>query len=246
MSDPENLRFKKYGQVFLRDKNIARFESSLFDIREGTRVMEIGPGDGILTEFLLQVGFSVTCVETDHRYVLQLQNRFSDHIEKGRLAILKGDFLSIPSMEVDAIFGNIPYHISSPIVFTLPRFRYRKCILMVQQEFAERMIALPGSPGYSRLSVNTWLRYLPKIEKKVSRRCFSPVPEVDSAIITLSPTFQHNEEDIARADPVIRKLFSQRRKKIGTLYRDAPQEIREKRVEELSPEDIFSFALSTG
>ena len=240
----ESGKYRKYGQVFLKDRNMAMYETTLFDIHEDTSILEIGPGEGSLTTFLLQAGAIVTAVEPDHRFVQALEEKFSNEISSHRLQLIKGDFLKIGGMSIDAIFGNIPYSISSPILFSLNRFTFSKCILMVQAEFARRMVAIKGTPDYSRLSVSTQLRYKAKIERKVPRNCFSPVPEVDSAIVTLMPLNLHSEAELKSVENVIRELFSHRRKKIGSLYRESPADIYEKRVEDLSPEEIFNFAAS--
>ncbi len=240
----ESGKYRKYGQVFLKDRNMAMFEATLFDINDYTSILEIGPGEGSLTGFLLQSGARVTAVESDHRFVQYLEEKFSEDISSGKLNLIKGDFLKIGGMSVDAIFGNIPYSISSPILFSLNRFTFSKCILMVQAEFARRMVAAKGTGDYSRLSVSTQLRYRARIERKVPRNCFSPIPEVDSAIITLTPLNQHKESELKAVEDVIKELFSHRRKKIGSIYKDSPEEFHEKRVEDLSPEEIFSFAAS--
>lgn len=234
---------KRYGQVFLKDRNIARYESTLFELDESSSILEIGPGEGALTEFLLKPGSIVTVIEPDHQYVDFLQVKFRESIENGHLKIVKADFLQIAGGTYDAIFGNIPYHISSEILFSLQRFTFKKCVLMLQLEFARRLLARTGSKDYSRLSVNTQLRYSPHIEKVVNRNCFSPVPNVDSAIVSLVPLKVFSERDIERADEVFRKLFSSRRKKIGTIYRNCPGNFRDMRVEELSPEEILDLSL---
>lgn len=244
MKYSENGKYRKYGQVFLKDRNMAMYEASLFDTSEGREILEIGPGEGSLTKFLLQSGAHVTAVESDHRFVQYLEENFRDEVALGQLHLIKGDILKMDPMDVDAIFGNIPYSISSPILFSLGRFKFRKCILMVQAEFAKRMVAGKGTSDYSRLSVSTQLRYEARIERRVPRNCFSPVPEVDSAIVTLSPLNLHDESELKAVEEVVKMLFSHRRKKIGTIYKKAPQEIYEKRVEDLSPEEIFSFAAS--
>ncbi|MCL4341254.1 MAG: 16S rRNA (adenine(1518)-N(6)/adenine(1519)-N(6))-dimethyltransferase RsmA [Candidatus Thermoplasmatota archaeon] len=242
----KNQFSRKFGQVLLKDRNIARFEARLFDCAPGDSILEIGPGEGALTEFLLEPGPSLTVIESDHRYVDILQERFRTQIDNKRLTIHKKDFLDVKGGKYDAIFGNIPYHISSEILFSLSKFTFRKCILMVQLEFAKRMRAIQGQDDYSRLSVNTYLRYKVRIEKVVNRKCFQPVPRVDSAIVSLVPRNEYREEDILKADSVVRELFSNRRKKIGTVYRNCPGNIKDRRVEEISPEEIFLFALSKG
>lgn len=233
---------KKYGQVFLRDRNIAVLEARSLNLGPGSTVLEIGPGDGILTEALLQTGYSVTAVESDHRFAEILLSRFSDYVSREMLTVVKGDFLRYGPGNFDGIAGNIPYHISSQIIFHLDAFRFRTAVLMVQMEFGKRLIAVPGTKDYSRLGVNAQIRYNIHAIRKVSRRSFSPIPEVDSLVISLIPKPDVSLDKVMRADQIFRILFSQRRKKIGTLFPTCPEKYMEKRCGDLSPAELYELA----
>ncbi len=232
---------KRYGQVFLKDKNIARFEVSLLDLPEDSMVLEIGPGEGILTGFLLQSGYLVTCVESDHRFYDLLTESFAPQISSDQLKIEKMDFLKFSPGKFDGIIGNIPYHISSSIIFRLQNFYFKNAVLMVQKEFADRLIASPGKSDYSRLSVNAQLRYEIDVVRKVPREKFSPRPNVDSTIITLKLRNSYEEYDLHKVDELLKIIFSQRRKKLGTIIKKIPDKYKENRPGELTPEDYVEL-----
>lgn len=235
---------RRYGQVFLSDKNTAALEVRALDLPAGSHILEIGPGGGVITEMLLNSGFRVTAVESDHRFVENLAERFRDEIQEGRLKVVKGDILEFEpeSGEYDGIMGNVPYQISSPILFRLDFFRFRTAILMFQEEFAQRLLAGPGNKSYSRISVNAQLRYLIKSVRKVPRTSFTPAPKVDSRIIRITPRLDVSMEELRKADPVIRDIFSRRRKKLSSILDGLPEDIGGKRVDDFSPSELLDIA----
>ncbi len=230
---------KKYGQVFLNDRNIAQYEVSLLD--PSNNVLEIGPGDGALTELLLEIFPQVTVVESDHRFVEILNAKFFDLVQQGRLLIIHGNFLECELPEFEQIIGNIPYHISSPILGRIAEMNFKKAIIMVQKEFAQSLIAKPSTPNYTKLTVFSNLNFHIKLIKAVSRNSFSPVPKVDSAILELVK--RENIIKIPReyTNNTLAKLFSQKRKKIKNILQDAPQNRLDLRVDQLTPEEIMDM-----
>lgn len=206
-------RRKKLGQCFLKDKNILSLEAKLARVK-GKRVLEIGAGDGRLTEMLLKhAPEKIIAVEMDARFASVLRGKFGGIVE-----VVEEDFLEMELPDVDVIIGNIPYYISSDIVFRLNNIDFERAILMVQKEFAEKMVARPGEKNYGRLSVTSQLYFDIKFERKVLRHLFRPVPKVDSAIIILKPKkasltqFQEN---------VIRYLFQHRNKTVRNALLDS-------------------------
>lgn len=244
MPGQAGLFTKKYGQVLLKNRKVATFEVSSLNLSEGSRILEIGPGKGVITELLLDAGFIVTAVEADHRFAEELALKFSDYVESDKLTIIKDDFLKIEPGTFDGVVGNVPYQISSEVIFRLSHYSFKKAVLMFQREFCQRLVAKSNSKEYSRLSVNAQLRYRIRIIAKVSRNSFHPVPEVDSAVVEFFPRNEFDEGQIAAADEVFRKLFSSRRKKISTVLKGIDSKYGEKRVGELSPEELLGMATS--
>ena len=233
---------RRYGQVFLSDKNIASLEVRALDLPAGSHILEIGPGGGIITGILLDSGYRVTAVESDHRFVENLAIRFRNEIQEGRLRVVKDDFLEFEPGQYDGIMGNVPYQISSPILFRLESFGFRAAVLMFQEEFAQRLLAGPGDKSYSRISVNAQLRYVIKGIRNVPRTCFTPVPKVNSRIIRITPRPGANLGDLRKADPIFRDIFSKRRKKLSSILDGLPGEIGGKRVDDFTPAELLDIA----
>ncbi len=207
---------KSLGQNFLRDKNILEKEARLLGVA-GKTALEIGPGDGRLTEQLLLAGAKeVIAVEKDARMVEMLKNRFAGK----PVEVVYGDFLEINPKEykIDKIAGNIPYYISSPIIFKLKEFDFEDAIIMVQDEFAKKMVCKPGDANYGRLSVTSNLFYEVKYIQKVPAHLFDPPPKVNSAIIVLR---KRGLSVSIGAENVIRALFQHKNKTVRNALLDA-------------------------
>jgi 16S rRNA (adenine1518-N6/adenine1519-N6)-dimethyltransferase len=238
-------RRRSMGQCFLEDRNILRLEAMLADV-QGKRVLEIGAGDGRLTEVLIERSPArIIAVEKDPRFAEKLRERFGD----APVDVVEADFLEMDIPDIDVIVGNIPYYISSDIIFSLKGLEFELAVLMVQKEFAQKMVAEPGDRNYGRLSVTAQLHFDVSLERKVLRHLFRPVPKVDSAIITLRPTgasISQFEEN------VIRYLFQHRNKTVRNALLDSKMFEREelealggyakKRVRKLSKEECLDIA----
>ncbi len=230
---------RKYGQVFLVNNEVAKFEVSLLD--EGQRVLEIGPGTGILTELLLEKFPKVTVIESDHRFIDILKAKFFDMVSSGRLSIIHGNFLEYNTLDYEQIIGNIPYHISSQIVQKLTSMNFKKAVIMVQKEFAQTIMARASTSFYTKLSVFAQTRFNLSLERTISASNFNPQPSVDSAIISLYPknySYSHMED---YGEVMLGKLFSQKRKKIKNVMPNAPLDKMELRIDQLSPEEIMEM-----
>jgi 16S rRNA (adenine1518-N6/adenine1519-N6)-dimethyltransferase len=230
---------RKYGQVFLKSMEVARFEVESLYPEPGESVLEIGSGPGIITSELINAFSSVTALEPDHVLYANLTDRFSPQIEAGNVKILKESFLDFPAANYDKIIGNIPYHISSPIIFHLREFSFKRCILMVQEEFANRLIASPGESEYSRLSVNASLHFRIEKLRSVPRSLFSPAPKVDSTIVALEKKTDFYDLDSSSFDKVLIKLFSNRRKMVRSIMDSYPADLAERRPDTLTTEEII-------
>ncbi|MDR0522901.1 MAG: 16S rRNA (adenine(1518)-N(6)/adenine(1519)-N(6))-dimethyltransferase RsmA [Candidatus Methanoplasma sp.] len=230
------------GQNFLIDGRVADRHVGYADISPGDRVLEVGPGFGVLTGRLLDAGGILTCIELDDKLA-----DFIGETYGGRLDLVRGDALKVPFPPFDKFVSNLPYSVSTPIIFKLLEHRFEKAVVMVQREFADRMVADVGSPDYSRLTVNLFYRAECEILEGVPRSRFDPRPKVDSAIVGIRPRPAPFEvRDEAAFLRVTEILFSHRRKKIGTSLRaagargDVPY--ADERVEDLRPSEIAEVA----
>ncbi len=208
-------RKKSLGQHFLEDRNILALEARLAE-PSGKVVLEIGPGDGRLSDAILALGpKKLIAVEKDARFAESLRGKYAGRAD---VEVVEADFLDYGPPAFDVAIGNIPYYISSDIVFRLAGMKFGRAVLMVQKEFAQKMVAGPGERNYGRLSVTSQIAFEIRMERTVLRHLFRPAPEVDSAIIVLRPTgaqltqFQQN---------LIRWLFSHRNKTVRNALRDS-------------------------
>lgn len=196
----EGLRARhSLSQNFLADPDVLEAILVEADAASGDRILEIGPGLGILTEALLAAGAAVTAVELDWRLAALVRKRLNDAVNlgagdpwaPGALRLIEGDALDqdLPNL-VDSPFSvvaNLPYHITSPILHRLLDAgpRPARLVLMVQWEVAERIAALPGRMSY--LSVFVQYHAAVRIARRVPAEAFEPAPSVASAVIVLEP-----------------------------------------------------------
>ena len=253
---------KSLSQIFLKVEWPVERMVSLLSERGIKRVIEIGPGAGILTRALLGAGIAVIAVEKDPRFAQQLLGRKElwESLNPGKLEVLNEDILKCnlgalidASPSPTALIGNIPYHISSPIIQLGIEHLSRLAVVLVmtQLEFARRVAAAPGTKDYGSLSVFAQLRSMVTLEYTVDRTCFEPIPKVDSAVMMLCRRSSELDDDIlAQCEILTRTAFSQRRKKLsnslarifeGVELADCPVDLS-RRADALSPEEYFSLA----
>lgn len=210
---------KRFGQNFLHDPNVIRNIIDVINPQPRDHLVEIGPGKGALTQTLLTGLWRLDIVELDRDLVVRLQNRFKDkhNIHIHSADALKFNFCNLVSeTEKLRIIGNLPYNISTPLMFHL--LEQVACILdmhfMLQKEVADRLAARPGTAAYGRLSL--MIQYHCSVERLfiVPPGSFKPAPGVDSAFIRLTPRQQPPveviDEDIFKQ--IITQAFSHRRK----------------------------------
>ena len=174
-------KFKKhFGQNFLNDLNILNKIGT--EVKPNLNVLEVGPGEGALTKILLNKSKSVFSVEIDKELTAKLTNLKNQH---ENFDFVIADFLeySLTGQNYDIIVGNIPYYISTDIIFKIINSKIPEFILMVQKEYADRLVASVGSPEYSKLSVSVQSFFEVKKAFTISKNCFYPVPKVDSAVV---------------------------------------------------------------
>ena len=211
---------KSLGQNFLIDKNIIKSIVNIGEIKKSSVILEVGPGTGNLTEYILKKNpKKIFVIEKDSNLVNLLNRKFSDKINILNKDILKFDLNNI-SKEKIIIFGNLPYNISTKIltqwITTPEKFKcYKKLILMFQKEVADRILAKTNSRNYGRLSIISNWRLNIKKEFNISPQCFFPKPKVDSTLLSFVPKkefyYIKNPENLEK---ITRIFFNQRRKMI--------------------------------
>ncbi|MBT4570476.1 MAG: 16S rRNA (adenine(1518)-N(6)/adenine(1519)-N(6))-dimethyltransferase RsmA [Candidatus Marinimicrobia bacterium] len=226
---------KKWGQNFLSDPNLVRKIVHAINPKPTDSILEIGPGDGALTRQLVDKVQHLSAVEIDPMLFKQLTEEESlqnvNFVHADILKILVKDVVHEPSLK---IVGNIPYNITSPLIFHLldQQMEWNKTFLMVQKEVADRLAARPGIKAYSRISVMVQSFLNVKKHFTISPKVFFPRPKVQSAIIELSKKPQPivPEEDFPRFQKIVKAAFSQRRKMLKNTLNsfDFSIEIQEK------------------
>jgi 16S rRNA (adenine1518-N6/adenine1519-N6)-dimethyltransferase len=210
---------KRFGQNFLHDDNVLTAITESIHPRPDDTMVEIGPGLAAMTDQLTRTLNHMHVVELDRDLVARLEKRFTrDKLTIHSGDALKFDFGSIPVPEGQKlrIVGNLPYNISSPLLFHLATFAplVQDQHFMLQKEVVERMVAEPGSKVYGRLSVMLQWRYQMALLFVVPPEAFDPPPKVDSAIVRMVPVANPLPCDEATLEAVVQKAFSQRRKVI--------------------------------
>lgn len=210
---------KRFGQNFLHDQQVINRIISRFHPENGQFIVEIGPGLGALTWPLLEQVDSLHAIELDRDLVARLESdpRTSGHLHIHQLDALKFDFSTLVSPpDKLRIIGNLPYNISTPLLFHLLEFAplVEDMMFMLQKEVVQRITAGPGGKNYGRLSV--MLQSQCRVEKilDVKPGSFSPPPKVDSAVVQLTPYTLPvvdipDRESFAR---IVKATFAQRRK----------------------------------
>ena len=217
---------KSLGQNFLHDGNQLRRIVAAAELTPADQVLEIGPGLGPLTEALLAAGGHVFAIEKDHRLVAVLAERFAT---EPRLRLLHADALdylqeNTTDWSAWKLVANLPYSVASPMLVELC-LRSRgpqRLVATLQLEVAQRLMATAADDEYGLLSLLIQIRYEPQGSFRIPASCFFPAPDIDSACVTLvrRETPLLTEAEIAIFERVIRRGFSQRRKKLFKLLKE--------------------------
>ena len=229
-----HLPKKKLGQNFLIDGNIVEKSLQLADLPVSGDVVEIGPGLGTLTRKLLDAGQTVHSVEIDYRLAENIEEIEAEAIQQGKLILSRADAVKMPlgslpdSVTNYAIVANLPYAISSAWLESVLNTQRlpKRMVLMMQKEAVERIWAKPGTKEYHALSIFISNTYQLTEKHAVSRKCFYPAPAVDSMLIRMDlkeDAFLFSSSTRA----LIRKIFTQRRKQLGSLARKEEPKIKE-------------------
>ncbi len=223
------------GQHFLRDERYAQRAVDAAGLKPDDVVLEVGPGKGVLTRRLVPRCARVVAVEIDPA--------LADGIARDlpQVDLLRGDAVQVEWPRFDACVSNLPYQISSPFLFRLLATEFRVAVLLVQKEFADRLVAKVDTADYGRLSVNAQRRADVEIVARVPPGAFDPPPQVESALVKVTPRPPAFEVP-PNYDAVVERAFAQRRKKIANALGAKGVPFAEKRAGELSPEDFARVA----
>ena len=230
---------KSLGQNFLYEGNIARKLLNIFAPSPEDTIIEVGPGFGALTEHLVPSGCHYIGVEIDKRLVAELHQRFSqfENFQLRNCDFLRFDLADACDKEASVrLIGNIPYHITSSIIFKAfdQHHLMKDMMLMMQKEVAQRIVAEHGNKEYGILSVVSKTYAAPKIVATIPPTVFIPRPDVDSAVVhwdfSVKPKRQPVDDDFFRL--FVRTIFNQRRKMLRNTLKTLG--------------DVSAFTQSTG
>ena len=246
------VRAKKHlGQHFLKDLGIARDIAHSLSLNNYSKVLEVGPGMGVLTQFLILLDTETFVIEIDKESVSYLKKHYPELDNH----LIEGDFLKLPLQEIFkepiAIIGNFPYNISSQILFKAIDYKdlIPEIVGMFQKEVAERVVSPPGSKKYGVISVLLQCYYDVEYLFTVDETVFDPPPKVKSAVIRL----RRNDRDKLDCDEkkfiqVVKTAFSQRRKTLRNALKslnlvdeNSASQYLSLRAEQLSVENFMNL-----
>lgn len=259
---------KSLGQNFLIDPNLQRKIVDALRLDAHDEVVEIGPGRGALTEHLVGKAQRLCLVELDDRLAAEQAERWADRPD---VEVVHGDALEVRLDALSArpealkVVGNIPYNITSPLLFhLLERPRPAEIVVMIQREVADRLLAEPGTSAYGALAVG--VRSVAHVERvlQVPRGAFRPVPKVDSAVVRITPHAppRLTPEEEAQLRTLVRAAFQWRRKQLQKILREHPDLALDRdevervgrdtgfalteRPERLSPDELLALSRRIG
>lgn len=243
---------KSLGQHFLRDPNTIRKIAQSLEAPSDAVVIEIGPGTGVLTRELAGRFDRLVAIEVDQRAVAHLTETLPG------VTVIHADVLSVDWRALTKeygeklwVIGNLPYYITSPILFDLLDARdvIHQAVLMMQKEVAQRLVATPRTKAYGILSVQTQLLSRPSLLFTVGRNVFHPKPDVDSAVVRLDFGSEEPGVPVELLRRIVRTAFNQRRKTLRNSLKSVvdelgvslPEEIASLRPEALAPEQFVEL-----
>jgi 16S rRNA (adenine1518-N6/adenine1519-N6)-dimethyltransferase len=241
---------KRLGQNFLRDPNTARKIVAAVGAPPDEPVVEIGPGTGALTGLLAERYERLVAIEIDPRAVALLRGEHPG-LDVREMDVLHVDWPALAG-ELGGpvhVVGNLPYYITTPIVFSLldAGASVAQALVMIQLEVARRIVAVPRTKEYGILSVVLQRLCRPELLFEVSRNVFRPRPDVASAVVRLDFRAGHRDDvDPAWFRTVVRTAFNQRRKtlrnSLSSITADVPEQWAGARAEELAPHEFVALA----
>jgi len=208
------------GQHILKNPLVVAALVEKSALRNTDTVLEIGPGTGNMTVKMLDKVKKVIACELDPRMVAELQKRVQGSHYQQKLHMLVGDVIKTELPFFDVCVANVPYQISSPLVFKLLLHRpfFRCAVLMFQREFAQRLVAQPGDKLYCRLSINTQLLARVDHLMKVGKNNFRPPPKVESSVVRIEPRNPPPPINFSEWDGLTRICFVRKNKTLGAAF----------------------------
>lgn len=214
---------KSLGQHFLNDRRILQRIVDALELTGNETVVEIGPGRGSLTSLLVPVAKRLVLVEVDRALAARMRERYSS---APHVTVVEADVLTVNLSEIAGgpfrLVGNVPYYITTPILFhALERPRPERAVYLVQREVADRIAAAPGSDDYGALSANVQALAIPKALFRVPPGAFNPPPKVESAVIRIDPRPDPviSESEEASYQRFVIDAFGMRRKQLRRVLR---------------------------
>ncbi len=212
---------KKFGQHFLNDQRVLEFIADATGATASDTLIEIGPGRGALTDLLVERAGKVIAVELDRALARMLRERYA---ARPSVEVIEADVLKTPLGDIAGgnyiLAGNVPYYITTPIIFhslipPLPK----RAVFLVQAEVADRMTSPAGSKEYGALSVNLQTIANVEVLMRVPASAFHPPPKVESAVVRITPGEIPANLDLVKFRGFVQGLFGQRRKQLQKSLR---------------------------
>ena len=246
---------KSLGQNFIHDENFLHKLNSIIKSGTKTNIIEIGPGTGALTKYLIKKKYrKIILIEKDNSLI-----KYLEEFKKENIIIINADALSFNLLGLnitnDAIIvGNLPFNISSQLLVKWTKLKYwppfyHKMYLMFQKELGERIIAKENSKAYGRISVLCQSRFSIKKLIHAPAGIFSPKPKVDGIVLEFTPIKKYKQINIEKLETILRKAFLHRRKKIKSSLKDYIEVLKknnfdlDKRAENLSVHDYCRISV---
>lgn len=225
--------FKPHGDKhFMVDESLLARLIDYANVGSEDTVLEVGAGTGNLTKHISGVAGEVIAVEKEESLFRILKKKFSDSVQ-----LVHVDILKVSWPKFNKCVSNIPYSISRKFIVKLLQKRFKVAVLVVQYDFAEKLLAKAGSENYRFISALTQSTSEVEILEKITPDSFAPRPNVTSAAVRITPRITAESDYIV----FLNNLFNHKNKKIRNILEDAPEDVGQRRPYELKPEELLSF-----
>ena len=228
---------KKWGQNFLIDPNIINKIISVLDLKKEYHILEIGPGKGALTKKLSNTGNKITAIEIDPMLCTYLKDLNLKNVNIFNGNILDFDCNTIKNNYV--IIGNLPYNISTPILFKfMAEQRWKQFVAMLQKEVAERIVSKENNKKYGRTSIMMQSFFKVELKFTIPNTVFRPMPKIKSSLLSITPR-KNIDLDYNNLKIIVENAFKHRRKKLihnlkNIIDENKLDEVKDKRAEQLT------------